>query len=94
MGVFDDGYQQALIDAARQPVERPPAGFREAFWATYDATKQEDLSTSEAFNLGNKRTERRFCSARCKGDGYVIRRAKQMMREAGFLRFAAILTEE
>ena len=47
MGIFDDGYQQAIIDAARQPVDRPPAEFREVFNATYEATRQEDLSISE-----------------------------------------------
>jgi hypothetical protein len=26
MGIFDDGYQQAIIDAARQPIDKPPAG--------------------------------------------------------------------
>lgn len=29
MGIFDDGYQQAIIDAARQPVDKPPPGFME-----------------------------------------------------------------
>lgn len=47
MGIFDDGYQQAIIDAARQPVDRPPAGFMEGFSASYDTTRQEDLSISE-----------------------------------------------
>ena len=28
MGIFDDGYQQS-IDAARQSIDRPPAGFME-----------------------------------------------------------------
>jgi hypothetical protein len=59
MGLFDDGYEQSLIDASRTPVTRPPAGFFEAFNATYEATKQEDLSTSESLNVGNKRAERR-----------------------------------
>lgn len=30
MGIFDDdGYQQAINDAARQPVDKPPPGFME-----------------------------------------------------------------
>lgn len=48
-----------MIDARRQPVTRPPAGFLEAFSATYESTKQEDLSISESRNLGEKRVERR-----------------------------------
>lgn len=59
MGVFDSGYRQSLIDAARNPVDRPPAGFIEAFIATHESTKQEDLSTSESLNIGRKRIERR-----------------------------------
>jgi len=59
MGVFDSGYRQALIGAARNPVDRPPAGFIEAFIATHESTKQEDLSTSESLNVGRKRIERR-----------------------------------
>jgi hypothetical protein len=27
MGIFDDGYQQTITDTARQPIDRPPAGF-------------------------------------------------------------------
>jgi hypothetical protein len=26
MGIFDEGYQQATIDAARQPIDKPTAG--------------------------------------------------------------------
>lgn len=59
MGVFDQGYEQALIDAGRQPVERPPAGFLDTFLATWESTRQEDLSISESTNLGRHRQTRR-----------------------------------
>jgi len=59
MGVFYSGYRQSVIDAARNPVDRPPAGFIEAFIATHESTKQEDLSISESLNIGRKRIERR-----------------------------------
>jgi len=59
MGVFDSSYRQSLIDTARNPVRRLPAGFIEAFTATYESTKQEDLSISESLNIGRKRIERR-----------------------------------
>jgi hypothetical protein len=52
MGVFDEGYEQALIDATRNPIERPPAQFGEAFHATYEATKQEDLSNMHEYTVG------------------------------------------
>jgi hypothetical protein len=54
MGIFDDGYQQAIIDTARQLVNRLPAEFREVFNATYEATRQEDLSISERQNFLDK----------------------------------------
>ena len=54
MGIFDDGYQQSIIDAARQPIDRPPAGFMESFSASYDTTRQEDLSISERQNYLDK----------------------------------------
>ena len=59
MGVFDEGYDQAVIDAGRQPVERPPAGFLETFLATWQSTRQEDLTISESTNLGRHRQTRR-----------------------------------
>ena len=59
MGVFSQGYEQALIDARRRPLDRPPAEFTETFVATWNATVQEDLTTSEVLNLSEKRAERR-----------------------------------
>ena len=29
MGIFGESYQQAIIDVARQPIDKPLAGFRE-----------------------------------------------------------------
>jgi len=59
MGVFDNGYEQSVLDAGRNPVERPPAGFLETFLATFEATRQEDLSNSEILNVNRKKQERR-----------------------------------
>jgi hypothetical protein len=39
------------------------------------------------------KTSKRFCSDRCRLDGHVIRRAKQMMDQVGVVRFVAILDE-
>jgi hypothetical protein len=38
MSIFDDGYHQAILDAARQPIDKPPAGFMEGFSASDDTT--------------------------------------------------------
>ena len=55
MGVFDDDYDQAIIDAARQPAAHIPSGFLHAFNATSQATRQEGLSISERQNyLGGR----------------------------------------
>lgn len=54
MGAFDDGYEQAIIDASREPAARSPVGFLEAFHASYDLTRQEELSISERQNFLGK----------------------------------------
>lgn len=58
MGVFDSGYEQAIIDAGNAPAAKPAVGFKEAYWATWYATRQEDLSISEQQNLAVKRQQR------------------------------------
>jgi hypothetical protein len=54
MGIFDDGYEQAIIGAGRNPVTRPPAGFIESFTASYESTRQENLSINERQNFLDK----------------------------------------
>ena len=44
MGIFDDGYQQAVIDAARNPVERGASGFMEAFHSATRANTKRGCS--------------------------------------------------
>ena len=44
MGIFDDGYQQAVIDAARNPVERAASGFMEAFHSSTRANTKRGCS--------------------------------------------------
>jgi hypothetical protein len=39
MGIFDEGYQQSIIDAARQPIDKPPAVFVEVFSAALPGNK-------------------------------------------------------
>ena len=43
MGIFDDGYQQAVIDAARNPVERAASGFMEAFHSSYESQHKKGV---------------------------------------------------
>lgn len=54
MGTFDDGYTDALIDAARQPAAALPTGFLENFSATAAHQIQEGLSISELQNYNQK----------------------------------------
>lgn len=39
MGIFDDGSQQAIVDTARQQIDKVPAVFVEVFARRYLATK-------------------------------------------------------
>jgi hypothetical protein len=39
MGIFDDGSQPAIVDTARQQIDKPPAVFVEVFARRYLATK-------------------------------------------------------
>jgi hypothetical protein len=41
MGIFDDGYQQSIIDTTDSLLTHPPTGFSSA---SYDTARQEDLS--------------------------------------------------
>ena len=43
---------------------------------------------------GWRQTRRRFCSDKCKIDGYVLRRAAQMLKQLGAAEFEAILREQ
>jgi hypothetical protein len=38
MSIFDGGYHQSILDAARQPIDKPPAGFLEGISASDDTT--------------------------------------------------------
>jgi len=42
---------------------------------------------------GYRRTARRYCSDRCKLDGYALRRAKALLDKVGILRFHTLLDE-
>lgn len=58
MSVFDDTYQDALIEARKRPFERLPAGYIDAFLATEETRIQENLSISERQNFLNKVRDR------------------------------------
>src|SRR2546429_547800 len=43
-GVFDNGYDAAISEAAKYPAERPPAGFGESFVSSFGQTLREDVA--------------------------------------------------
>jgi hypothetical protein len=40
-----------------------------------------------------RRTPRKFCSDRCKMDGYVLRRAGEMLNQVGIVEFKLVLKD-
>ena len=48
-------------------------------------------SSIEPLPDGYRRTARRYCSDQCKMDGYVLRKAKEMIDRVGIVKFNAIL---
>ena len=51
------------------------------------------LSIIEPLPDGWRRTKRRYCSNRCKLDGYALRRAKALLNKVGIVRFHTLLDE-
>ena len=43
-GVFDNGYDAAISEAAKNPAERPPAGIGESFLSSFGQTLREDVA--------------------------------------------------
>src|SRR5437773_9131112 len=43
-GVFDNGYDAAISEAAKHPAERPPAGLGESFLSSFGQTIREDVA--------------------------------------------------
>ena len=48
-------------------------------------------SIIEPLPEGYRRTARRYCSNRCKIDGYALRRAKALLNKVGITRFHELL---
>jgi hypothetical protein len=72
MGIFDDGYQQAIIDAARQPVDRPPAGFMEGFCASYDTTPARGSFYQRASELSGQGKQRNEKTLEITGNPFTV----------------------
>ena len=58
-------------------------------------TCQNPFSKSiiEALPDGWRRTKRRYCSNRCKLDGYTLRRVKVLLNRVGIVRFHDLLDQ-
>jgi len=50
-------------------------------------------SIIEALPDGWRRTKRRYCSNRCKLDGYALRRVKALLNKVGIVRFHTLLDQ-
>ena len=50
-------------------------------------------SVIEPLPDGWRRTKRRYCSNRCKLDGYALRRAKALLSKVGIMRFHELLDQ-
>ncbi len=50
-------------------------------------------SIIEALPDGWRRTKRRYCSNRCKLDGYALRRAEALLNKVGIVRFHELLDQ-
>ena len=50
-------------------------------------------SVIEPLPDGWRRTKRRYCSNRCKLDGYALRRAKALLNKVGIVRFHELLDQ-
>ena len=50
-------------------------------------------SIIEALPDGWRRTKRRYCSNRCKLDGYALRRAEALLNRVGIVRFHDLLDQ-
>ena len=50
-------------------------------------------SVIEPLPDGWRRTKRRYCSNRCKVDGYALRRAKALLNKVGIVRFHELLDQ-
>ena len=50
-------------------------------------------SVIEPLPDGWRRTTRRYCSNRCKLDGYAVRRAKALLNKVGIVRFHELLDQ-
>ena len=50
-------------------------------------------SVIEPLPEGYRRTARRYCSNRCRMDGYTLRRAKALLNKVGIIRFHELLDQ-
>src|SRR6266481_5044991 len=75
-GVFDDGYQSAIAEAAKHPIDRPPAGMGEAFLSGFSQTLREDVPgiSQSAFEstLQQKQAERNQLIEKLTGEPFTL----------------------
>src|SRR5947207_51347 len=75
-GVFDNGYDAAISEAAKHPAERPPAGIGESFVSSFGQTVREDVAgvSSAIFEtkLSQKQAERNALIEKTTGSPFTL----------------------
>src|SRR5439155_27148703 len=75
-GVFDNGYDAALQEAAKHPAERPPAGIGESFLSSFGQTVREDVAgVSQGIfevKLSQKKAERNALIEKVTGAPFTL----------------------
>ena len=75
-GVFDNGYDAAISEAAKNPAERPPAGIGESFVSSFGQTVREDVpfvsSATFESRLSQKQAERNALIEKVTGAPFTL----------------------
>ena len=76
LGVFDNGYDAAISEAAKRPAERPPAGIGESFLSSFGQTVREDVpfvsSATFESRLSQKQAERNALIEKVTGQPFTL----------------------
>src|SRR5438094_10056625 len=75
-GVFDNGYDAAISEAAKHPAERPPAGIGESFLSSFGQGLREDVAgVSQGIfesRLSQKQAERNALIEKTTGQPFTL----------------------
>ena len=94
-GVFDNGYDAAISEAAKHPAERPPAGIGESFVSSFGQTLREDVAgVSQGIfesKLSQKQAERNALIEKVTGAPFALAPTYPVPQPPDFPKTAAIV---